>query len=231
MHSWIGALLILFRKVSAYCVGRYYRARFAAAGTDISIGHGFACYGSEHIRVGDRVSLAHHTTLRALTVYPWSDPPQHFQPTLQIGNDVFINSFSEVSAAHRIVIGDGVMIAPRCFITDNAHGYRDTTRSIREQPLEILGELHIGEGTQIGSGCHIQGGLTIGSHCLIGANSVVVRDVPDHCVAAGAPARVIRRLDPATGEWRRISSTTDPREDGTQPATRPPEEDADGASI
>jgi acetyltransferase-like isoleucine patch superfamily enzyme len=206
MTSWIGAALLLLRKASAYCIGRYYSARFAAAGSHLRIAHGFTCYGPGYITIGDRVSLSHHVTLYALDRYPWSNPPQQLHPSLQIGNDVFINSFTEISVAHRIVIGDGVMIAPRCFITDNAHGYRDTSRPIREQPLEILGELRIGEGTQIGSGCHIQGGLTIGKHALIGANAVVVRDIPDYCVAAGAPARVIRRFDPATGQWQRVGA-------------------------
>jgi acetyltransferase-like isoleucine patch superfamily enzyme len=50
-------------------------------------------------------------------------------------------------------------------------------------------------------------GVSIGRNAVIGANSVVIKSVPDHCVAAGAPAKVIRKYDPATNQWSKVSSS------------------------
>ena len=207
--EWIGAAGLLCRKVSALCVGDYYRRRFARAGRNVRIGHQFVAYGPEFIAIEDNVSLGHHAVLRAISVYPWTTPPQSFSPKIEIKRDAFVNSFTELSAANRIVVGEKVMIAEGCFITDNAHGYGDVSRSIREQPLQVLGEVHIGAGSLIGCRTFIQGNVTIGKHCVVGANSVVTRSLPDYCVAAGAPARILKRYDADRAQWRRTGPEGD----------------------
>jgi acetyltransferase-like isoleucine patch superfamily enzyme len=53
--------------------------------------------------------------------------------------------------------------------------------------------VRIGDGSWLGHGTVVLPGVTIGRHVVIGANSVVTDDIPDRCVAAGSPARVIRR--------------------------------------
>lgn len=52
----------------------------------------------------------------------------------------------------------------------------------------------IGDGSYIGINAVIVGNVRIGKHCVIGANSVVTKDVPDYCVAVGSPARVIKKI-------------------------------------
>ena len=54
----------------------------------------------------------------------------------------------------------------------------------------------VGDNVWFGGGCRILPGVTIGSNVVIGAGSVVTHDVPDNCVAAGNPCRVLRSLDP-----------------------------------
>jgi acetyltransferase-like isoleucine patch superfamily enzyme len=79
----------------------------------------------------------------------------------------------------------------------NTHGTADPDRPIREQEgLRTL--VRIGEGTWVGSGAIVL--ADVGRHCVIGAGSVVTRPIPDHAVAAGVPAQVIRRR---TGEAAR----------------------------
>jgi serine O-acetyltransferase len=53
----------------------------------------------------------------------------------------------------------------------------------------------IGDNVEVCCGAKVIGGITIGDNVLIGANSVVVKDVPSNCVVAGVPARIIKRLD------------------------------------
>jgi acetyltransferase-like isoleucine patch superfamily enzyme len=201
----IGHLLILGRKVGAVCIRQYYLKKFSHAGRGVSMGHHFVCHGPENIRVGDNVSLGHHVTLRSIPVYPWSSPPQRFEPIVELHDGVFVNSFTELAAANSIVIENDVMIAEGCFITDNAHKYDDTSRSVKEQAVEVLGEVRIGAGSLVGCRTFIQGNVSIGKQCVIGANSVVLADVPDYCIAVGAPARIVKRFDPESNAWRKTT--------------------------
>jgi acetyltransferase-like isoleucine patch superfamily enzyme len=65
-----------------------------------------------------------------------------------------------------------------------------------DQPLRTA-PVRVGDETLIGMGAVIQPGVTIGKHCVIGANSVATKDVPNYSIAVGAPARVVKRFDNA----------------------------------
>ena len=119
---------------------------------------------------------------------------------IEIGDNCDIGRFVEIFATKRIRIGHDVLLGERIYISDNSHRYNDPDVAVHAQGVEQLGEVTIGEGSWIGSGACIIG-VSIGKHCVIGANSVVNRDIPDYCVAAGVPARVIRRYDREKGEW------------------------------
>lgn len=64
-----------------------------------------------------------------------------------------------------------------------------------------MGGVSIGDETWIGTGVVIAGTVTIGKHCVIGANSVVTKDIPDYCVAAGNPCKIIKRYSFETKQW------------------------------
>jgi acetyltransferase-like isoleucine patch superfamily enzyme len=86
-------------------------------------------------------------------------------------------------------------------ITDLNHGYDDVERpiSVQHQPIDPV---TIGAGSWLGHGTIVLPGSHIGRHVVVGANSVVTGDLPDFCVAVGAPARVIRHYEPGAG-WMR----------------------------
>jgi acetyltransferase-like isoleucine patch superfamily enzyme len=88
------------------------------------------------------------------------------------------------------------------YITDQNHGYEDITRPISQQTQPERAVV-IGDGSWLGYGAVVLPGVTIGKHCVIGANSVVTSDIPDFSVAVGVPARVIRRYD-ATAGWIKV---------------------------
>ena len=71
--------------------------------------------------------------------------------------------------------------------------------------MKQLGDVEIGEGTWLGQNVCVLG-AKIGRQCVVGANSVVTTFIPDHCVAVGAPAIIIRRFHAETGEWRSTNS-------------------------
>lgn len=114
---------------------------------------------------------------------------------VQIGEGCFLNMGTMVAAQHEVTIGDHTMFANWCFVSDASHRYDDMTRPITWQGFTSKGPTRIGSNCWFGIGCVVTSGVTIGDRCVIGANSVVTRDLPPRSVAAGSPARVIRRID------------------------------------
>ena len=119
-------------------------------------------------------------------------------PVVTIGDRCLIGRGSGIVGHFRITIGNDVWTGHHVYITDQNHGYEDVTRPISQQSQPER-EVSIGDGSWIGHGTVVLPGATIGRHVVIGANSVVTRDIPDHCVAVGSPARVIRRWTAETG--------------------------------
>jgi acetyltransferase-like isoleucine patch superfamily enzyme len=87
------------------------------------------------------------------------------------------------------------------YITDQNHGYEDVSLPISKQSQPERA-VKIGSGSWLGYGSVVLPGVTIGEHCVIGANSVVTRDVPSYSVAVGVPARVIKRY--INGSWTEV---------------------------
>lgn len=114
-------------------------------------------------------------------------------PVFRVGPGTMIGDHAHIIVTGRVELGAKVLVADRVFIADNRHEYADPDRPVLDQGLRQLGEVHIGDGAWIGENAVISG-CRIGKGCVIGANSVVSRDIPDHCVAAGSPARVIKRF-------------------------------------
>ena len=105
-----------------------------------------------------------------------------------IGKNVYINSNALLMARGGITIEDNVMIAANAQIISNNHDPYD---------LQVLTckPVLIKESAWIGAGATILPGVCIGKHAIVGAMSVVTRDVPDYAVVVGSPAKVVKELD------------------------------------
>lgn len=121
---------------------------------------------------------------------------------LSIGEGTYVGRFCHFYATSGITIGKKVLIADKVYLSDNLHGYKDSTVPVIDQPVEQLKEVIIHDGAWLGENVCVVG-ASVGKNSVVGANSVVTRDIPDYCVAAGAPAMIIKRFDPAKNEWRR----------------------------
>ena len=99
-----------------------------------------------------------------------------------------------------------MLTGPHVFIADYNHEYRDVDKPVWEQGEFAQENSHIiiGEGSWLGTNVVVVGKVRIGKHCVIGANSVVTKDIPDYSVAAGIPAKVIKRYDFEKEEWVRV---------------------------
>lgn len=184
-----------YLSVLAYrLLGRPFFRRF---GRQVRVVHPLRIVGARHVELEDQVTLQYGAYLAVL---PGSGP----EPVLRFGRGTMVGHFSHIICTRRIDIGERVLIADRVYISDNQHDYRDPARAIMDQPLRQTADVSIGDGSWIGENVCIVG-ARIGRHCVIGANSVVTRDIPDFCVAAGAPAVVIRELDRGANAWVRVS--------------------------
>ena len=151
-----------------------------------------ALVNERYIRIGSHTMIGPHVSLSAGMV-----PGQRCltDPVVSIGDRCLIGKGSGVVGHLSIVIEDDVWTGHHVYITDQNHGYEDLSRPISVQWMPESA-VRIGTGSWLGHGTVVLPGTTIGEHVVIGANSVVRGEIPDYCVAAGNPARVIKHLAP-----------------------------------
>ncbi len=144
--------------------------------------------GEKSIEIGSKVYLGSNCWIEVME-FDAAKP----RPVISIGDGVAISGFCTITAVSKVSIGRGVMIARYVHISDHSHQFASAEVPIKDQGITKIAPVTIGDGAWIGHGAVICPGVTIGKNAVIGANSVVREDVPDHCVAAGVPARIIRR--------------------------------------
>jgi acetyltransferase-like isoleucine patch superfamily enzyme len=115
---------------------------------------------------------------------------------IEIGDGTSLAGGCVLSSAGRIRLGDRVLLARHVYVADHRHAFADGSRAVIDQGIEQVMPVTIGDGAWLGENVVVGPGVTIGPGAVIGANAVVLDDVPDRAVAVGAPARVVRRLDP-----------------------------------
>lgn len=129
---------------------------------------------------------------------------------LVFGHGVQINDYVHMVAMDNISIGDNVLMASHVFISDNSHGsYKGDSRDSNPTipPTErdyVTAPVSIGNNAWIGEGVCIMPGVNIGEGCVIGAHSIVTKDIPDYCIAVGSPAKVVKKYNFDTNHWEKI---------------------------
>ena len=119
---------------------------------------------------------------------------------LSIGDGTYIGRYSHIYATSKIEIGKKVLMADKVYLSDNLHGYKNINLPVIDQPVEQLHPVIIKDGAWLGENVCVVG-ATVGKNSVVGANSVVTKDIPDHCVAVGSPAIIIKRYDFKKNEW------------------------------
>jgi len=113
---------------------------------------------------------------------------------IYIQENVLIDDCTFIMAHEKIEIGKNTKIAAFCFITDFNHKFNDQTKILAEQGYETKSTI-IGDNVWIGTHSIVLSGVTIGERAVIGAGSVVTKDVPPYSVAVGNPAQVIKKIN------------------------------------
>jgi acetyltransferase-like isoleucine patch superfamily enzyme len=112
-----------------------------------------------------------------------------------IGEGCFLNRNTMIAAHRRVAIGDHTMLANGCFVGDAEHRFDDPEMPVTWQGFTTKGPVEIGSNCWFGVNCVVTSGVSVGERCVIGANSVVTRDVPPATIAAGVPAKPLRRVE------------------------------------
>jgi len=165
-----------------------------------------------HVEIfGGPVSLGNHSTViatpdRKVRLTVWSDLEGGGK--IEIGRYALICPGVRISAATEIIVGESCMLAQGVFVTDSDwHGVYDRSLAIgNTAPVTIGNNAWIGDSAIVCKGVHI------GENSIIGAGSVVVRDIPANAIAAGNPASVLKYLDTGIPVKTRAEWLADPRE-------------------
>jgi len=120
-------------------------------------------------------------------------------PHLEIGENFFARDSLVILCAGLIKIGNNVSMGGSCFITNESHGTNPLSENYRFNELEIS-DVIIEDGVWIGEKTIILPGVKIGAKSIIGAGSVVTKDIPPYCIAVGNPCNVIKRWN---GIWEK----------------------------
>jgi acetyltransferase-like isoleucine patch superfamily enzyme len=113
---------------------------------------------------------------------------------IHIGDGTFLNLGVQVASVDNVHIGNHCMFANGCFVTDGNHRFDDPEKPITWQGFTSKGPTTVHDNVWCGANVVVTSGVTIGERSVIGANSVVTTDIEPFSIAAGAPARVLRKI-------------------------------------
>jgi serine acetyltransferase len=163
------------------------RASFMSFGPKSTIQMPVVVHGSRRIAIGADVFLGADSWLNVLGE----------QALLEIGDGTRISGHCVISAVDHVRLGRHVLLGRNVFITDHNHGTTEPNTPIGDQDLQSIALVYIEDNVWLGQHSVILPGVRVGRGAVVGANSVVLDDVPPRSVVVGAPARVVRHLDGA----------------------------------
>ncbi|ATA77281.1 LbetaH domain-containing protein [Capnocytophaga canimorsus] len=192
-YSILGIIELLYFKIRTYLTFKQARIiRFP-----------FRIRGKQFIKIGKGFTTGYDCRIDAFN---------HFSRNgflIEIGDNVEINDSVHIGAVEKVIIEDNVLIASKVYMSDHNHGsYKGeeqdsplttpNSRKIYTTPIHIKKNVWIGEMV-----CILQG-VTIGEGSIIGAMSVVTKDIPPYSIAVGSPARVIKQFNFETKKWEQV---------------------------
>lgn len=169
---------------------KWLKKQFAHFGEGSSISHILNLGGAEFISIGENVHFGEYCVLEAI--------PENKKPEITVGDNSRIGDFAHLGAVDFIHIGKNVYTGRYILINDHSHGSPEERFSDIppfNRKLYSKGGITIEDNVWIGDKVAILSGVTIGKGAIIGANSVVTKDIPAFSIAAGSPARIIKNGD------------------------------------
>ena len=164
----------------------------------------FDIRGKKYIKYGKNFTTGTGCRIEAYKFF--SDSPK-----LIIGNNVQINDYVHLACGQSLIIEDDVLIASKVYISDINHGnYSGENHSFPEEKAKnrkiFSKPVKICENVWIGENAIILPGIEIGKNSIIGAGSVVTKNVPENCIMAGNPAKIIKKYNFGNKKWEKVNN-------------------------
>lgn len=164
----------------------------------------FRVRGKQYIKIGKGFTTGFNCRIDALNINNLGE-----KYLIEIGENVEINDEVHIGATEKIIIEDNVLIASKVYISDHNHGSykgdeQDSPMSIPKERKIYSSPIKIEKNVWIGELCCILQGVTIGEGSIIGAMSVVTKDIPPYTIAVGSPAKLIKRYNFENKKWDKI---------------------------
>lgn len=196
LHNYIYNLKIILINRTIY--RKYYNSR---------IGSNARIIGLKHIYIGKNFNTGKNVRIEAITVHR----NRKYAPKIIIKDNVSFNDYVHIGATNYVEIGNNVLLGSGIYISDHNHGYYNGNK-MQSDPYEPPGnrtvtfdnKVIINDNVWIGEHVSILPGVTIGYGAIIGANSVVTKDIPCKSIAVGNPARVIKVYNKKSSKWESI---------------------------
>jgi len=152
----------------------YIRNKFGYVGKNFSCQRGLSIQNGEKIFIGNNVTINRFCNIKAVS-------------KISIGNNTLISNFCILDGD--IKIGNNVIFGPFCHLISDTHNYeKDISKGKGSTPIII------GNNVWVASNVKILRGVNIGDNCVIGAGSVVNKNIPNNSMASGIPAKIIRKI-------------------------------------
>lgn len=165
---------------------------FESFGRNSIIGCKSTFIGVHNISIGNYTRIGRYAVVTA-----WNKVNEDcFTPKILIGDNCSIGEYVHITAINSISIGNNVLMGRRVTISDNSHGENISKEELQIPPIlrkmHSKGGIFIEDNVWIGDKATILAGVRIGYASIIGANSVVTKDIPPYSIVGGIPAKILR---------------------------------------
>lgn len=150
-----------------------------------------------------KIYIGNHVRIRKNCWFDVSEDNPKYKWQIIVGDGCAFGQNNQFSTSSRIVFEPFVLTAANVHIATQTHNYQDIETPIMFQGAVDSGPITIGAGCWIGRNALVF--ADIGKGSVVASNSIVKDPVPDYCVVAGSPAKIIKRYDPETKKWLRCA--------------------------
>lgn len=167
----------------------------------VTFGNNVQIIGIKNLRVGAGTCIGDDSWLNVCI--------RDEKTRMRIGKCVLIGRRGTISTAGYLEIGDYTTLAPNVFVSDADHEYKDIMLPVLSKGITANRSVCIEENCWFAINSVVTGNLTIGRGSVIGANAVVLKDVPPFSVVVGNPSRIVKMYDPLVQKWIPVRTADD----------------------
>ena len=189
----------IYRKVINKIFRFIYSFSFKKLGHKSVLSVPFLVEGAKYISIDKKVYVRSNAWMSALS----QENNKSDDVKLSIGESTYIGRNAHIVALKNIRNGKNVLIGDKVYIPDNYQVFDRIDLPYKDQGIGFKSEVVVGDGSWVGENvCIISS--KIGKQCIVGANSLVIDDVPDYTMVVGSPARIIKKFNHHSNIWLRV---------------------------